>query len=696
MHRRSAMSLLLTTMVPALAQRMSMPVGAFLKDVDSVAGLSKIGAALYDADPDKKTWGKYCGDSRSLAGRGEFRLAVRAAAKALHVGDPRGSATGGAFIFASGDIATAYSYAGDHETAESWAQRTLAAIASGPSEDWLQMELPLIKASAYRIRAIALSHWGKHAEALTELRKGQDSMPRFGQGFAKSELRLALAGIQFKAGHLDRAEEALAPVAAESDPTLRAAASRAAGDVALARKDAGAAIGHFSKGVAAAGKDLFQVVMLQLGLARAHRLAGDNELAAVNLQKSLDSLEQLRSTFSSFEMRTALYGNLQNVFDEAVDFYDSRGHTERALAASEASRARAMLDLQVKAGEPSEASIRPRTLADIQASLTGAQTLVVYHQLAHKLVAWVITRDSLRRMATDVSADALHGEITRLRASIEQQDESVASIARSLHEKLIAPLRLAVAQDLIIVPHRALHLLPFQALRDESGWLIEKRAISTALSASLLRTAAALERPTVLAALGNPDLGIADWALPGAEREVEALRGLYEKGNVYLRKDATKDRLIQLAPGAEVLHVAAHAVVDEIDPMYSVIKLAIVAVGGRASSDMEAREFAALNLGRAQLVTLSACNSGLGKVAQGDEFMGFKRALLAAGAHSALVSLWPVDDDSTRALMTEFHLAWKTRSKAQAMQAAQVKVLSEGKFAHPFYWAPFVLVGSPA
>lgn len=198
--------------------------------------------------------------------------------------------------------------------------------------------------------------------------------------------------------------------------------------------------------------------------------------------------------------------------------------------------------------------------------------------------------------------------------------------------------------------------------------------------------------------MGNPDLGRAEWALPGSEREVLALADLYDQAVVAVQKEATKTRLKEIAPGADVVHVAAHAVIDEVDPMYSLIKLA---TGGQVGtlaamgSDMEARELAALDLSRARVVSLSACNSGLGTVAQGDEFMGFKRALFAAGARSALVSLWPVDDIATELLMTQLHRGWKTSTLVNAMRAAQIKVLEQTKYAHPYYWAPFTLVGDP-
>ena len=316
--------LLLTAASSALGQRMSFAPDAFLKDVDSVAGASKIGAALYAADPDKKArWGDYCGQSRRLAEKGEFRQAIRAAAKALYLGDPGATTSGGAYMTAANDIAMAYSYAGAHATAREWADKTLAAIDKGADQDWVRQQIPVLKASSHQIRGLSLSQIDKHSEATAELRKGLDALPFFGSGMAKSEMRLALASIEIRAARFDRAAEALEPALKESDPVLKRAASRVAGELALAKRDAQAALKYFRQGLgtSSAEKDPFQIVMLQLGLARAHRLAGDADAAAEPLAQALGGLEQLRTSFSSFEMRSALYGNLQNVFDEAVDYY---------------------------------------------------------------------------------------------------------------------------------------------------------------------------------------------------------------------------------------------------------------------------------------------------------------------------------------------------------------------------------------
>src|SRR6185503_17173002 len=112
--------------------------------------------------------------------------------------------------------------------------------------------------------------------------------------------------------------------------------------------------------------------------------------------------------------------------------------------------------------------------------------------------------------------------------------------------RLVRPLNLKPGEPIVIVSHDVLHRVPFQALRGPSGWLLEERAVSYTPSASVL--AYLLGRParerTRVVALGNPDLGAARLALPGAQREAEAIKALYTNAEIYLQKDATKERLL--------------------------------------------------------------------------------------------------------------------------------------------------------
>jgi CHAT domain-containing protein len=93
-----------------------------------------------------------------------------------------------------------------------------------------------------------------------------------------------------------------------------------------------------------------------------------------------------------------------------------------------------------------------------------------------------------------------------------------------------------------------------------------------------------------------------------------------------------------------------------------------------------------------ELVTLSACQTGINETKPGDELIGLTRALIYAGTSSVIVSLWSVYDPSTRELMVEFYKQLKEgKDKATALQQAQIKIMSKGEYSHPYYWAPFIL-----
>jgi CHAT domain-containing protein len=222
---------------------------------------------------------------------------------------------------------------------------------------------------------------------------------------------------------------------------------------------------------------------------------------------------------------------------------------------------------------------------------------------------------------------------------------------------------------------------------------IEERAVSVAPSASVYARLAARERAGagVVFALGNPDLGSPRLALPAAEREVQGLKALYTEAEVYVRAEAAKERMLTRSPHSRLVHVAADAEVDEIDPLYSVIRHA---QAGKASGNLEAHEVYRLDLAGAALVAPSACETGLGKVSRGDEMWGFTRSFLAAGAPALLVSPWAVDDESTARLMGRFHTEVKGGAEARAARrAAQLDVARAGCTAHPFFCAGFILVG---
>jgi CHAT domain-containing protein len=184
--------------------------------------------------------------------------------------------------------------------------------------------------------------------------------------------------------------------------------------------------------------------------------------------------------------------------------------------------------------------------------------------------------------------------------------------------------------------------------------------------------------------------------LPAARDEVCRIAALFppERVAVFAGADATEEtvKTNALVTSARNLHFASHGLLDENHPELSGLRLAH-ADGSEEDGLLQVREIFNLEL-HADLVVLSACNSGLGKVVSGEGLIGMTRAFFYAGAGSVVVSLWQVDDESTSDLMVSFyrHLQ-EVGDKSEALRRAKLELIDGSRYFHPYFWAPFVLVG---
>jgi CHAT domain-containing protein len=156
---------------------------------------------------------------------------------------------------------------------------------------------------------------------------------------------------------------------------------------------------------------------------------------------------------------------------------------------------------------------------------------------------------------------------------------------------------------------------------------------------------------------------------------------------VLVRQDATETRTKSLIEAAGLLHFATHGELNERDPLASGL---LLTPGAPDDGRLEVREIFGLDL-KAQLVVLSACETGLGQLGTGDELVGLQRAFLYAGSPAVITTLWKVDDRASFGLMREFYDQLARLDAAQALQAAQRAALKA--FPHPFAWAGFGLTG---
>jgi CHAT domain-containing protein len=243
---------------------------------------------------------------------------------------------------------------------------------------------------------------------------------------------------------------------------------------------------------------------------------------------------------------------------------------------------------------------------------------------------------------------------------------------------------------LIIVPHGVLHYLPFAALSDGKEYLIDRFSIRILPSASILNFLQARTKNTATGALilGNPKLSDPRYDLKFAQDEALAIGRIIPGSNVLLRSEASKTNLQNLGSKYPVIHLAVHGVYDLDKPLNSAL---LLAADRNNDGLLRAGDLYNLSL-NADLVTLSACETALGKVATGDDVVGFTRGFLYAGTRSLISSLWQVDDLATRDLMVNFYTNRTSMSKDEALRQAQLKVKKQ--YPHPYFWAAFVLTGS--
>ncbi len=331
----------------------------------------------------------------------------------------------------------------------------------------------------------------------------------------------------------------------------------------------------------------------------------------------------------------------------------------------------------------------------LQAALGADRALVEYTSIDDRLVAFVVTNErvevvrDLGRESEVVSGlercrfqiDTLRFGSKRVRSHLSSLAERTQKHLRSLYDRLLRTAESMIGKrQLVVVPHGALHYLPFQALHDGESYLIERREISFAPSAVVLQQCLDRPRHDFQKALL---LGVADEQIPGVRDELRALDHVFANVTRFLDEAATIDVLRENSMDVDVLHLACHAHFRSDNPLFSSLRLSDGWFTARDAYNLK------LNCG---LVTLSACETGMNAVAPGDEVMGLVRGFLSAGSPTVMMSLWTVDDEATTELMAAFYgeLA-KTKSPATALRSAQIKLLRERP--HPFFWSPFVLVG---
>ncbi len=339
-------------------------------------------------------------------------------------------------------------------------------------------------------------------------------------------------------------------------------------------------------------------------------------------------------------------------------------------------------------------SVDPVSIDELRRNLDENTCLIEYWQSEEELIVWIITKEDIMHKSISILKGTVESNIQLARRFIASNSISrMTPILKNLYNVLILPFEeeLSNYRNWIIVPKGSLHFLPFQALIDKNdNYLVDNAVISYAPSASIWSFCNIYESNSEMTFLG---MGLGDLSignnppLPSTVDEVETISALFDRSKTFFSESATESAFKQEAGEYGILHLASHGFVDYLMPIFSYILLA-------PSDDNDGRlllhEIMEMNLD-AKLVTLSACQTGLGNISEGDEIESLSRSFIYAGSAAVISSLWSVADYPTSILMNNFYKMANQYPINRALTEAQRIVKKD--FPSPFYWSPFVLNG---
>ena len=404
------------------------------------------------------------------------------------------------------------------------------------------------------------------------------------------------------------------------------------------------------------------------------------------------------------------------------------------------------LQVQLQKENPAYASLNypePSSLDEIQNSIIGKKDLLLEYLLAEPIsFLWVISKDSASffKLPGEKYIQKYVSNYLSIISKPPTASQTSYSSGEKLFELLIKPVQsyLKQNQNLMIIPDGILNYLPFESLIMESKknlpvYMVEKYNIRYAPSASVMKIikqknkTPKLNQSMDLVAFGDPifntgaknkgtiknenlythnnaevgvykNTGFNFQRLPNTGSEIKSIASFFnkEKVSINLREKASEDNFKSMNPiNSRIIHFATHGLLDEEHPQRSCI---VLNIDDNHDEDgfLQMNEIFNLDI-NANLVVLSACQTGRGKLLQGEGVIGLTRAFLYAGAHSVVVSLWTVNDRSTTEIMSKFYKYLQQNiSFDEALRKAKNDLL-KGKIAslhHPYYWAPFIFIGN--
>ena len=356
------------------------------------------------------------------------------------------------------------------------------------------------------------------------------------------------------------------------------------------------------------------------------------------------------------------------------------------------------------------------SLQEAQSNLPRGTSLVEYFVGKQSLFIIHLSKDQAEVKKIPIEAD-LAKEIKFIRqdllgyfapetdaAALKPSLLSYQSAAYQLHQKLIAPLS-DLKPRLVLIPDGSLGYLPFECLLSQIPesyqnyadypFLLREKTISYAFSATLLQEIKSAKLQSSrneviafapifdhldgsLASITRADYQV---PLPYSEVEVQGIASLF-KSTIFTRERANRSNFMSEAPHSRIIHLSSHAGINDIDPNYNYIAL--------WDSSLSASDIYNLDL-NAEMVVLSACETSIGQLYQGEGIASLARSFSYAGARSMVTSLWEINDERTAEFMQQFYrYLHKGMDKDEALRAAKLDFINRE---HPYYWAGYIAMG---
>jgi CHAT domain-containing protein/Tfp pilus assembly protein PilF len=363
-------------------------------------------------------------------------------------------------------------------------------------------------------------------------------------------------------------------------------------------------------------------------------------------------------------------------------------------------------------------NVNPKDFMKIKRYIPEDVGTILYLLGEDKLYLFVATKDSVYAKVLEISKDDVEKKVLEIHQLLKRPSFSTKTrgergtrtlvsaddaidnqvkfneLSAALYDILIKPVekQIGTKEKLVIIPNGVLYYLPFQILgypvNDTSfHYIIEDYKI---LYTSELIFDDLVDEPEapLIVAMGN-----ADNSLPFAEVEVNNIKEIYPDAKIYVREDATRDKVINIPENYNILHLATHGILDfnNFDKSYLVL-----AANSETNDDGKLTIddiYSIPNLGYYNMVTLSACETAVTYEMLEGWPVTTASAFLDLGVVTVIASLWNVDDKATNILMKKFYENLKTMNKLDALRTAQLDMIHDTDYAHPYYWAPFLLIG---